>query len=215
MYHGDRCHTRTYPTTCRHCLADVFYFSCDCGSKVFFEALGDPWPLHRCVEYIAYERVIEVVGGKDALARGLKASMTAPRIDRTYAHRVRRAAHGPKPLQPQIHRQIPYEGLKADETGIVREFIPAVDPYRRFDVPATAMGTALLGELGKGQFDQLTIHAGALGDEDDFSFTFFIEASRRASVGVEKGHLVRCSLRGVAIPDQEPVWRCDDIEVIG
>lgn len=59
------------------------------------------------------------------------------------------------------------------------------------------------------------MHAGPLGDEDDFSFTFFMEASMRASAGVEKGNLVRCSLCGVAIPDQEPVWRCDDIEVIG
>lgn len=214
-YHGDRCQTRTYPTTCRICRAGVFYFSCDCGSKVFFDALGDPWPQHSCRDHITYERVIEYVGGKEALARGLEASMTTLRIERTYARRVRRAAHGPKPLQRRINRQIPYKGLKADETGIVREFIPAVDLYRRFDVPATAMGAALLGELGKGQFDQITMHAGALGDEDDSSFTFFMETSMRASAGIEKGNLVRCSLRGVAIPDQEPVWRCDAIEVIG
>ncbi len=214
MYHGDGCRTRTYPTTCRICHADVFYFSCDCGSKVFFEALGDPWPQHRCGDHITYERVIEFVGGKEALARGLEASMTTLRLDPAYARSIRQAARRPKPLQPRINRQIPYEGLEADETGVVREFIPAVDLYRRFDIPATAMGAALLGELGKGQFDQLTIHAGALGDVDDFSFTFFVETSMRASAGIEKGNLVRCFLRGVAVPDQEPVWRCDDIEVI-
>lgn len=215
LFHGERCRTRTWPTTCRTCHADVFYFSCDCGSKVFFEALGHPWPLHRCGDHITYERVIEVVGGREALARGLEASMTTLRIEGTYALRIGRAVRGPKPSPPRINREDPYAGLKADETGVVREFIPDVDPYRRFDVPATPIGAALLGELGRARFDQLTIHTGALGDEDDFSFTFFIDASVRAAIGIGKGTLVQCALRGVAVPDREPVWLCDAIEVIG
>lgn len=215
MYHGDRCRTRTYPTTCPTCYADVFYFSCDCGSKVFFEALGHPWPQHRCGDHITYERVIEVVGGKEALARGLKASMTTLRIEGTYARRIGRAVRRPRPSPSRINREDPYDGLEAEETGVVREFIPDVDMYRRFGVPATAMGAALLGELGRARFDQITIHTGALGDEDDFSFTFFIDASTRASIGIGKGNLVRCALRGVAIPDRDPVWRCERIDLIG
>ena len=48
--HGERCNAKTYPTRCKYCKKDVFYFSCDHGSKVFFDQLGDPWPVHSCPE---------------------------------------------------------------------------------------------------------------------------------------------------------------------
>ena len=47
--HGPHiCASTTYPTTCRGCLQDVFYFSCAHGSKVFFDELGEDWPVHEC-----------------------------------------------------------------------------------------------------------------------------------------------------------------------
>ena len=47
---------KTYPTRCKYCQKRVFYFSCDHGSKVFFDKLGHPWPVHRCPEY--YQRQV-------------------------------------------------------------------------------------------------------------------------------------------------------------
>ena len=47
--HGTICNTKTFPTKCPRCGAGVFYFSCDCGSRVFFDEPGDPWPIHDCV----------------------------------------------------------------------------------------------------------------------------------------------------------------------
>ena len=46
--HGIYCYTKTYPTNCPTCSQNVFYFSCSCGSKVFFDDLGSPWPIHYC-----------------------------------------------------------------------------------------------------------------------------------------------------------------------
>ena len=68
-----------------------------------------------------------------------------------------------------------------------------------------------LGEPG-GAYAQITIHAGALGDEDDFSFTFLIARRMLAEAGVRKGDLVRCRLRGAPILHREPVRVCDGIE---
>ena len=48
--HGDWCNARTCPSKCKACKAAVFYFSCDCGSKVFFDQLGGRWPEHICVQ---------------------------------------------------------------------------------------------------------------------------------------------------------------------
>lgn len=49
--HGRDCNTKTFRTTCKYCKQEVFFFSCTCGSRVFFDDLGDPWPFHRCEEY--------------------------------------------------------------------------------------------------------------------------------------------------------------------
>lgn len=46
--HGKQCNSKTIPMQCKHCKQKVFYFTCDCGSKVFFEELGEPWPIHDC-----------------------------------------------------------------------------------------------------------------------------------------------------------------------
>ena len=43
---------RTYLTHCRYCGKDVFYHENEYGSRVFLEALGRPWPKHRCREYL-------------------------------------------------------------------------------------------------------------------------------------------------------------------
>lgn len=38
----------TFPTRCKICRRKVFYYSNDCGSRVFFDKLGPPWPKHDC-----------------------------------------------------------------------------------------------------------------------------------------------------------------------
>ena len=55
-YSRRRVDSKTYPTHCRYCGEDVYYHekkhASGRTSKVFFEALGKPWPRHRCREYL-------------------------------------------------------------------------------------------------------------------------------------------------------------------
>ena len=52
-YHSrQRARSKTIPTHCPYCGKDVFYYKNEHGSRVFFEALGKPWPKHRCREYL-------------------------------------------------------------------------------------------------------------------------------------------------------------------
>lgn len=46
--HDLSCITKAFPTRCPDCKMAVFFFSCNCGSKVYFDDLGDPWPKHYC-----------------------------------------------------------------------------------------------------------------------------------------------------------------------
>lgn len=48
--HGEYCQKRRcYPTRCKICDEEIFYWECTCGSKVFFDELGEPWPIHKCI----------------------------------------------------------------------------------------------------------------------------------------------------------------------
>lgn len=62
--HSKRCNAKTVPMNCRYCGQEVFYFTCNCGSKVFFEELGDPWPIHDC------SKDCQVVGFQMILPKG-------------------------------------------------------------------------------------------------------------------------------------------------
>jgi DNA-directed RNA polymerase subunit RPC12/RpoP len=50
--HPHSCVTLTcHPTGCSKCGEGVYYFSCTCGSKVFFDTLFPDWWQHECVEH--------------------------------------------------------------------------------------------------------------------------------------------------------------------
>ena len=46
--HSINCYTKAYQTTCQDCNQSIWFFSCTCGSKVFFDDLGSPWTIHIC-----------------------------------------------------------------------------------------------------------------------------------------------------------------------
>lgn len=51
--HGYWCNTKTFPLDCKYCGSRIYFFQCDCGSRVLFEDLGPPWPQHRCGDDLA------------------------------------------------------------------------------------------------------------------------------------------------------------------
>ncbi len=223
--HGPWCSTQTYPTRCVVCGDDVFHFRCTCGSSVLFDHLGDPWPIHRD-DSLPYQRKLEIVaakiGGKDAAARYLETQMmtgtvdaaSGRRVEPTWWREVKPPPHPPLPDEParEIVRMDPYAGAAEDVMGVVRDLFRDVDVYRRLGLPETSVSAAALDELGEGRFAQITVHNTAIGEPDIESYTFFIRARRIAGLGVRRGHLVHCSLRGVSVVERDPVWLCDDIE---
>lgn len=71
-----------------------------------------------------------------------------------------------------------------------------------------------MGELGTGVFAQITVHTAALGEQDDYSYTFLISRERLDEADVRRESLVRLQLRGVEVPQRDCVWVCDAIEPI-
>ncbi len=209
--HGIWCHARTYPTHCKYCGEAVFYFTCDCGCKVFFDDLGPPWPEHRCLQYLVAQY------GKEIVEHGMAVMMMTPgvevgrKIGQEYAQRVQRELDRGERM-PEIQRCDPYDGALPQEEGIVRELVPSVDMFKRFNIPKdSAFGVSLLGPLARGKYAQVTIHTGALAGEDPCSFTFFVSAELVKRAGIVRGDFVTCRLRGLTIPGREVVWLCEKL----
>src|SRR5207237_333201 len=112
----------------------------------------------------------------------------------------------------QIQRLDAYDKAVTKEFGLIREIIRDVDVYERFDIPRTTLGSALLGEFAKGDWLQLTIHTAPLADEDNSSFTFFINRKLFDRLGPITGDLVFCQLRGVSVAGRPATWVCYEIQ---
>ncbi|MGB8648114.1 MAG: hypothetical protein WCF84_22955, partial [Anaerolineae bacterium] len=168
--HGVACHARTFPMRCKYCGDSVYYLTCDHGLKILFDQLGAPWPEHGCTGYLKAVSVDDAIVLAPAKPRPTRAAV-GNKIDKGYADKLLQARG--KPHGAEIVRTEPYKGATVQEEGIIREIIPSVDIHNKFKVSPDSIAATQLGELGKGTFDQITIHTGALAGQDHFSYTYF------------------------------------------
>lgn len=49
--HDITCISKAFQTRCPSCGETVWFFSCSCGSKIYFDQLGYPWEPHECREF--------------------------------------------------------------------------------------------------------------------------------------------------------------------
>lgn len=208
--HGTWCGARTYPTSCRHCGSEVFYFTCNCGSKVFFDELGGDWPEHRCIEYLVTQY------GKEFVERGLARQMMRPGLPRKYQFKDEYAASVEKarkaPSSFQVVRNDPRENDEIQATGTVREVILEIDLMKKFDLPDTLLGRAFLGLLGDERFGQLTVHVGSMGEADVHSFTMLASTGSISAMNLERGALLSFRISAFSIPGKKLVWLAEALE---
>lgn len=175
--HGVMCGSRTWPTKCPTCREEVFFFSCTCGSKVFFDELGAPWPLHSC--FAQRHRVLA-----DAVASGAISMVDSTidptarrwreRIDESFAQTIRQRRERSTP-DPIVH-MAPKRGAARHLVGILREWQQAANPFKEFRIPDTAMSRAMLGPLGRGLVSKITIHVPSADSEIE-SYTLWLPRS--------------------------------------
>ena len=209
--HGWSCRTRTFRTDCRDCRDPVFFMSCNCGSAVLFDELGPPWPKHLCDTIQKMEVKIEELG-KETVEWALAQRMMTRRFDvasiePSYAKHLVLAVRKP---QPELQRMDCYPGLLERIQGVVRELIRSVDLCQKFGVEPGSIAAQLLGKRFPKNAAQLTVHSGALGDQEDpESYTFI--ADRQLVREIIVGDLVSVSLFGVEVPGQSAFWVAQEI----
>ena len=224
--HGPWCRTRTFPTVCKYCAEHVFYFSCDCGSALFFDELGTPWPIHQCGKFVQ-NATLSRLGQENLSGTVLSylddkkteaiAQLIERNIERNYVDAIKQATCVQE-LSPKqsswIVRQDPYHNCKTSEQGIITEIIWNAKIVTKAGLAAGSLGISMLGTYAEIPLVQITIHTAALAEDEseNFSFTFFVEESVAKELSIFKGHFVFAELRGIVISSKYPIWVCEQLD---
>lgn len=212
--HGAWCNTRTFPINCNYCGDSVFYFSCDCGSRVLFDHLGKPWPVHRCAESGYGPGWLQM----DYSSQIIPIDSFHETINREYREKLQQATENDKRSRKKkswIVRQAPsFFNQKTTEKGVITELIWNTDIFKKAGFAEDSkFGAAMLGKHARLKLAQMTIHTGAIAEDDknNFSFTFFVEESIVKEQGLTKGNFATAKLRGVVTSPKHPIWVCDKL----
>lgn len=137
-------------------------------------------------------------------------------IEKQYADSVRKSAtdskrHAKRSLQ--VIRQDAYHGAKTCEVGIVTEVIPNASIAKKAGLENNSLGLRALGDWARKKLTQLTIHTGALGEDetDSCSFTFFVDEAIVNQNRIVRDCIVSVKLRGIVILSRYPIWVCKEL----
>ena len=213
--HGRWCNAITWRTTCPRCRESVFFFRCDCGSGVFFDDLGHPWPIHDCDT--SWTRGL---GRQHDDSGGITVQITREitvtrppdgSIDRdVIARGVRREQRS----DPIVARQ-PDGSEELFLVGILRELRVDVDVLGSLRLPDTSMASGFLGQLARGKWGRVTIHTQSPHEDLLNSYTAWVPGDALADSNNSRGVTVAATLTPQAIPGFGNFWVCNSYEVVG
>ncbi len=212
--HDTTCQTRLWETRCPACGAVVYFFSCSCGSKVFFDLDHPPWNPHEhsCIAYlISYLRDVEHYSAQviwerveeHANARGV------PIPPGTHQH-----VFGPRPSGQGRIRPLEVLPSGNDEVRVDGQImsINQVNFFRRFNLLDNAIGRAILGGLVTEPHLEITLRE----DADEVTgysnqYTFFVRQSRIAPLGLGQNARATAIIRSRAIAGRR-IWLAESVD---
>ena len=207
--HKAGCRTVTWRTACQDCGKPVYYFSCSCGSRVFFDSLGEPWPLHADSCPVYHARVM-IHSGVDA--RHIRRLLDSEA-------KVRGAAIPPELSQFLANYGAPGKVFYSDELpsdepceieGTVYE-VNKINLFKRFDLDDNLIIRKLLGDLAAEPYSEVVVRENAEpGVQVRRRWTFVVP--EKVIKGLRKGMLLYATLEGKPILDNIAVWVGKDLD---
>ena len=191
---------------------------CNCGSKVFFDELGPPWPIHDCDTSWTrrLRRTTDETGRITVeLSEGITIirSPVSSEIEEGVISNARKR-HSNQASDP-IVRIEPAKGSHKSFVGVLREINRHVRPFEFYDLNNTAMAIALLGPIGAQEMGRITVHApSSIGDQTK-SFTLWIPCDLLRDPRIVRGITVLLVMESVDIPGRGFAWFSDEFEVMG
>lgn len=213
--HGAWCGSHTWPTRCHRCSASIFYFGCECGSRVLFDELGPPWPRHDCDRSWSGGLTRTVTDSGEvrvALASDVTAVRPGPSFD-VEEDALRRVVSRKASPDPIIAMDPP-PGAREEVLGVLREVTVEVDPHTKLGVARSTMGAAALGPMGHGPMGRITVHTSS-PEEDDLIESFTSWVPTQAIEDLKRDVTVSVVLESVSVLGvRSPVWFCSALTVV-
>ncbi len=216
--HGVWCGTRTWPTRCPSCSAHVFFFMCNCGSKVFFDELDPPWPLHDCDT--SWTRKLKRTTDKTGkITVELRPGITVSRlsasfgIDESIISRARKAQKNQAP-DPIVAIE-PKRASSKSIVGVLREITRSASPIKFYKLDETVIVNAMLDPIGAQAMGRITVHVPSLPGGQLESFSLWIPSALLKESRIARGITVSLTLEGIQILGRGYAWFSDDFEVVG
>jgi hypothetical protein len=187
---------------------------CNCGSKVFFDSLGDPWPRHDC--HTSWARALPRTTSARGTTVQLSPHVSITRPSATFrAESVDRSvARGERRKREAIAAINPVGGSVKEVVGVLRELTRSLGVIRALKLEDTSMTHALLGPLGGQPMGRITIHQSSEPGYFE-SFTCWIPSELVEDPRLKRGLTVVAVLEALALPDGRRVWFCDDFQLVG
>ncbi len=209
--HGPWCSSTTWKTRCLGCGEPVFFFQCNCGSRVLFDELGRPWPIHDC-ETSWTRRLVRRRDATGGISVEISEGVTAYRppdgaIDESVAQAARRRQNKPDP----IVRMEPKDDTDVQIVGVLREKRIDVDVYRSLGLPQTSMSAGFLGVLATDNWSRVTLHCQS-HENQILSYTAWAPTEMLA-FEIRTGMTLQATLTQQAVPAGSE-WICDSLEPI-
>ena len=186
-----------------------------------FDELGTPWPQHRCAA-TRHKPTVSRLGDIDLSGTILShlssedadqlSQFIDNNIERDYQIAIQKAAQRSERRTRDstwITRIDAYRNCPPTiENGVITELIYDANIYRKAGIITGAVGGAVLAKYAKRPLAQITIHTGALAEDENCSFTFFVDQRAVKQQGLSKGCLVSVRLEGVVVKSTHPIWVC-------
>jgi hypothetical protein len=185
--HGKWCNAKTYPTKCKYCGKQIFYFTCDCGSKVFFDSLGGCWPIHTC--YCDEEDDPYIID-PPKINRNWTLVDEEDEENVTFTHESDITKNNKKGYEIPI---IKIESKLNDKIEIHGEIIEVtdIDIYKKFEMKETSIGAIMLkNQFPENNYIQLTIHSPIFEKNNKNSYNVLISKCEYNKLGLKKGFTI-------------------------
>ena len=214
--HKLSCYTKAFRTECPDCKDSVWFFSCTCGSKVYFDDLGWPWNPHHCKKY-AIREAIEMI-------RNFERYTDEEIYQVIEAYRKKHS----KEITDEIWEILEYELGKRRYKFTVKEIgcDPSIDMlsgqvleintrinlYKRFGLKESSVfAKGLLGKLSNAEYDEITIRENPNKDNQSRQYKAFIKHTLAKKNNLKKGDKILALVSVINITSTF-IWEIADIK---
>ena len=217
--HGYWCGATTRPGRCPSCSSPIFYFSCECSSKVFFDELSGEWPKHRCGSDESgipswvrdLERVVDP-DGRSVVDLGNNISVQRPGRSANPVSVPRPRAPRPKALDMPIVRVDPSGSVAIEVIGTLREISAEASLLKSLELGDNDIAREMLAEqLGpewRHQLSRITIHSTPDDEGQRKSYTAWVTRSQLSNSRMRRGSTVSALLASVDVLQMGREWLC-------